>query len=233
MRAKAPRPAPEASRDGFHPNAETAAVIVAIDGPAASGKGTIARRLAAHYHLPHLDTGLLYRATAASLLQAGEDLHDADAAVAAARGLGLTEFDEDWLRGAQMGEAASVVAAMPQVRAALLKAQRDFASRPGGAVLDGRDIGTVVCPSAQVKIFVTASPAARAQRRALELMRRGEKMDYAHVLADIARRDARDAERADAPMRAAADAVELDTTSLDIDASLARAIEIVESKRAV
>lgn len=206
-------------------------MIVAIDGPAASGKGTIARRLAAHYRLPHLDTGLLYRATAASLLQAGKALHDSQAAVAAARAIGLTEFDEDWLRGAQMGEAASVVAAMPDVRAALLKAQRDFASRPGGAVLDGRDIGTVVCPDAQVKIFVTASPAARAQRRALELMRRGEKMDYAVVLADIARRDARDAERADAPMRAADDAVELDTTSLDIDASLARAIAIVDRRR--
>jgi len=208
-------------------------VIVAIDGPAASGKGTIARRLAAHYQLPHLDTGLLYRATAASLMQAGKDLRDSEAAVAAARGLGLTEFDEDWLRGAEMGEAASVVAAMPDVRAALLKAQRDFAARPGGAVLDGRDIGTVVCPQAQVKIFVTASPAARAQRRALELMRRGEKMDYAHVLADISRRDARDRDRADAPMRAALDAVELDTTSLDIDASLARAILIVENKRAM
>jgi cytidylate kinase len=205
-------------------------VIVAIDGPAASGKGTIARRLAAHFRLPHLDTGLLYRATAASLLQSGKDLNDVEAAVAAARGLGLTEFDEDWLRGAQMGEAASVVAAMPDVRAALLRAQRDFAARPGGAVLDGRDIGTVVCPHAQVKIFVTASPAARAQRRALELMRRGEKMDYAVVLADIARRDARDRDRADAPMRAAADAVELDTTTLDIEASLAQAIAITESR---
>jgi cytidylate kinase len=205
-------------------------VIVAIDGPAASGKGTIARRLAAHFRLPHLDTGLLYRATAASLLQSGKDLNDVEAAVAAARGLGLTEFDEDWLRGAQMGEAASVVAAMPDVRAALLRAQRDFAARPGGAELDGRDIGTVVCPHAQVKIFVTASPAARAQRRALELMRRGEKMDYAVVLADIARRDARDRDRADAPMRAAADAVELDTTTLDIEASLAQAIAITESR---
>jgi cytidylate kinase len=205
-------------------------VIIAIDGPAASGKGTIARRLAAHYRLPHLDTGLLYRATAASLLQADKDLHDVEAAVAAARGLGLTEFDEDLLRGAQMGEAASVVAAMPEVRAALIRAQRDFAARPGGAVLDGRDIGTVICPHAQVKIFVTASPATRAQRRALELMRRGEKIDYAAVLADIKRRDARDAERPDAPMRAAADAITLDTTRLDIDSSLARALEIVESR---
>ncbi len=205
-------------------------VIIAIDGPAASGKGTIARRLAAHYRLPHLDTGLLYRATAASLLQADKDLGDVAAAVAAARGLGLMEFDEDQLRGAGMGEAASVVAAMPEVRAALIKAQRDFAGRPGGAVLDGRDIGTVICPNADVKIFVTASAAARAQRRALELMRRDEKIDYASVLADIARRDARDAERADAPMRAAADAIALDTTRLDIDASLARAVAIVESR---
>ncbi|MDE3177632.1 MAG: (d)CMP kinase [Pseudomonadota bacterium] len=205
-------------------------MIIAIDGPAASGKGTIARRLATHYRLPHLDTGLLYRATAASLLQADKDLRDVEAAVAAARGLGLTEFDEEMLRGAHIGEAASVVAAMPQVRAALIKAQRDFAGRPGGAVLDGRDIGTVICPNADVKIFVTASPAARAQRRALELMRRGEKIDYASVLADIARRDARDAERAEAPMRAAEDAVTLDTTRLDIDASLARAVAIVEAQ---
>ena len=205
-------------------------MIIAIDGPAASGKGTIARRLAAHYRLPHLDTGLLYRATAASLLQADKDLGDVAAAVAAARGLGLMDFDEDVLRGAGMGEAASVVAAMPEVRAALIQAQRDFARRPQGAVLDGRDIGTVICPNADVKIFVTASPAARAQRRALELMRRGEKIDYASVLADIARRDARDAERADAPMRAAGDAITLDTTRLDIDASLARAIAIVESR---
>jgi len=131
-----------------------------------------------------------------------------------------------------MGEAASVVAAIPQVRAALVKAQRDFAARPSGAVLDGRDIGTVICPDADVKIFVTASPAARAQRRALELMRRGEKIDYAAVLADILRRDARDAARADAPMRAAADAETLDTTRFDIEAAFARAVAIVEARRA-
>ncbi len=207
-------------------------MIIAIDGPAASGKGTIARRLAAHYRLPHLDTGLLYRATAASLLQADKALSDVEAAVAAARGLGLMEFGEDMLRGARMGEAASVVAAMPEVRAALIKAQRDFAARPSGAVLDGRDIGTVVCPGADVKIFVTASPAARAQRRALELMRRGEKIDYAAVLADIARRDARDADRPDAPMRAAPDAVTLDTTRLDVESAFARAVEIVDSRQA-
>ncbi len=205
-------------------------MIVAIDGPAASGKGTIARRLAAHYGLPHLDTGLLYRATAASLIQADKALTDVEAAVAAARSLGLMEFDENALRGARMGEAASMVAAMPEVRAALIRAQRDFAARPSGAVLDGRDIGTIICPHADVKIFVTASPAARAQRRALELMRRGDRIDYAAVLADIARRDTRDAERADAPMRAAEDSVTLDTTRLDIDQSFAKAVEIVESR---
>jgi cytidylate kinase len=206
-------------------------LIIAIDGPAASGKGTIARRLAAHFGLPHLDTGLLYRATAASLLAADKSLHDVDAAVAAARGLGLTEFDEDSLRGAKMGEAASVVAASPQGRAALIRAQRDFAARPSGAVLDGRDIGTVICPAADVKIFVTASPATRAQRRALELMRRGDKIDYAAVLADIQKRDARDAERAEAPMRAAADSETLDTTRFDIEQAFARAVAIVEARR--
>lgn len=208
-------------------------MIIAIDGPAASGKGTIARRLAAHYGLPHLDTGLLYRATAAGLLQADKDLRDVEAAVAAARGLGLTEFDEAALRGARMGEAASVVAAIPEVRAALVRAQRDFAARASGAVLDGRDIGTVICPNADVKIFVTASPATRAQRRALELMKRGEKIDYADVLADIVRRDARDADRLDAPMRAANDAETLDTTRLDIENAFARALAIVEARRRV
>ena len=153
-------------------------MIIAIDGPAASGKGTLARRLATHYGLPHLDTGLLYRATAASLLQAERDLHDVEAAVAAARGLALTDFDDARLRGPKMGEAASVVAAIPEVRAALVQVQRDFAARPGGAVLDGRDIGTVICQDADVKIFVTATPSARAQRRALELAQRGERVDY-------------------------------------------------------
>ena len=205
-------------------------MIIAIDGPAASGKGTLARRLAAHYGLPHLDTGLLYRATAAGLMQSGKNLRDVDAAVAAARGLGLTEFDESLLRGAEMGEAASIVAAIPEVRAALVTLQRDFAARPRGAVLDGRDIGTVICPGADVKIFVSASPAARAQRRALELAKRGEKVHYAEVLADIVKRDQRDAERTDAPMRAAPDAVTLDTTRLDIEGAFAAAREIVEAR---
>jgi cytidylate kinase len=206
-------------------------MIIAIDGPAASGKGTLARRLAEHYGLPHLDTGLLYRATAANLLAADRDLRDVDAAVAAARGLSLTDFDEARLRGREMGEAASIVAALPQVRAALVEAQRNFARRPSGAVLDGRDIGTVICPGADVKIFVTASPETRAQRRALELAQRGESADYAAILADIAKRDARDSGRSEAPLRAAADAAVLDTSRMSVETAFAEALRIVESRR--
>jgi cytidylate kinase len=207
-------------------------MIIAIDGPAASGKGTLARRLAAHYGLPHLDTGLLYRATAAALLERGRDLGDVEAAIAAARGLALTDFDEARLRSREMGEAASIVAALPAVREALVEAQRRFAARPGGAVLDGRDIGAVICPAADVKIFVTASPETRAQRRALELAARGEKVAYAAILADIAQRDARDSGRAASPLRAASDAVLLDTTRLGVEAAFAGALRIVEAKRA-
>ncbi|MFN3890780.1 MAG: (d)CMP kinase [Beijerinckiaceae bacterium] len=203
-------------------------MIIAIDGPAASGKGTIARRLAQHYGLPHLDTGLLYRATARVLLDNGERLDDADRAVAAARGLALTDFDEQRLRGAEMGEAASVVASIPAVREALLEMQRAFAGQPGGAVLDGRDIGTVICPKAQVKLFVTASPETRAQRRALELRGRGERADYAQVLAEIRRRDERDSGRSSAPLAAARDAVLLDTSDLDVEGAVAAARAIVE-----
>jgi cytidylate kinase len=203
-------------------------MIIAIDGPAASGKGTIARRLAQHYGLAHLDTGLLYRATARVLLDSGLRLDDPVRAVAAARGLALTDFEEDKLRGAKMGEAASIVAAIPEVRSALLDMQRKFASRPQGAVLDGRDIGTVICPDATAKLFVTASPEVRAQRRALELRSRGERLDYADVLADIRRRDERDAGRSAAPLVAAADAARLDTTDLDVERAVAAAVAIVE-----
>jgi CMP/dCMP kinase len=206
-------------------------MIIAIDGPAASGKGTIARRLAAHYRLPHLDTGLLYRATAAALIAEDRSLYDEPAAVAAARGLALTDFDDATLRTRQMGEAASLIATMPGVRAALIDAQRAFAARPGGAVLDGRDIGTVVCPESDVKIFVTANAATRAQRRALELLRNGEKADYNAILADIVRRDSRDSSRAAAPLHPADDAVQLDTTHLGIDAAFAEAVRIVEAAR--
>lgn len=202
-------------------------MIVAIDGPAASGKGTIARSLAGKLGLPHLDTGLLYRATARAVIDQGRSLADTEAAVAAARGLALTDFDETALRGREMGEAASIVAAMPDVRAALVDMQRRFAHRLEGAVLDGRDIGTVICPEADVKIFVTASPEARATRRALELSQSGERIDYATVLADILQRDERDSSRTSAPLRAADDALVLDTTKLDVTSAIAAALEIV------
>ena len=205
-------------------------MIVAIDGPAASGKGTLAKRLAAAYGLPHLDTGLLYRATARAVLDAGDAIDDAAAAVRAATTLDPIAFEETRLRGKEMGEAASVVAAVPAVRAALLAAQRGFAARAGGAVLDGRDIGTVICPQAEVKIFVTATPEARAKRRWRELDARGDAGDWETVLADIRRRDARDSGRASAPLRPAADAVVLDTTALDIEAAFARALEIVVAR---
>jgi cytidylate kinase len=207
-------------------------MIVAIDGPAASGKGTLARRLAQYLNLPHLDTGLLYRATAQALLDHGQDLGDVAAAVGAARGLALTDFDAELLRGREMGEAASIVATIPGVREALVDMQRSFALRPGGAVLDGRDIGTVICPQADVKIFVTASPETRASRRALELKSQGETVDYAEILDDIRRRDARDAGRAAAPLKAADDAVVLDTTKLDTDAAFKAARAIVEKRLA-
>jgi cytidylate kinase len=206
-------------------------MIIAIDGPAASGKGTLARRLAAHFGLPHLDTGLLYRATARALLDQGVRLDDTEAAVSSARGLALLDFDEDRLRGREMGEAASVVAALPEVRAALIDMQRAFADREKGAVLDGRDIGTVIAPHAHVKIFVTASPEARAQRRALELRGRGEKVDYPAILEDILKRDKRDSERAEAPLKPAADAHLLDTTDLNVAAAFAAALAMVEAAR--
>jgi cytidylate kinase len=205
-------------------------LVIAIDGPAASGKGTLARRLAAHFGLPHLDTGLLYRATACALLDDGRALDDIRAAVEAARGLALCDFDEARLRSRELGEASSVVAAIPQVRAALIEMQRSFASRSEGAVLDGRDIGTVICPDAVVKIFVTASAEKRAQRRALELASRGERVDYAHILEDIRRRDERDSGRSSAPLKIADDATRLDTSDLDIEAAFAAARDIVREK---
>jgi cytidylate kinase len=206
-------------------------LVIAIDGPAASGKGTLARRLAAHFNLPHLDTGLLYRATACALIDEGRSLDDTAAAVAAARGLSLTDFNDDKLRTREMGEAASIVAADAQVRAALIDFQRSFAARSEGAVLDGRDIGTVICPDAPVKIFVTASPETRAQRRALELSARGEKADYAGILAEVKKRDERDSARDAAPLKAADDAFVLDTTDLDIEGAFREALAVVESKR--
>ncbi len=207
-------------------------MIIAIDGPAASGKGTLAKRLARTFGLPHLDTGLLYRGTARAVIDAGAELHDRDAAVAAARALDLGRLDEDRLRGKDMGEAASVVAALPAVRAALVDLQRGFARAPAGAVLDGRDIGTVICPEADAKIFVVASAEARARRRHRELEARGERVDLAAVLSDIRRRDERDSGRAAAPLLPADDAVTLDTTELAIEAAYAAALQIVQDRLA-
>jgi cytidylate kinase len=166
------------------------------------------------------------------MIDHGHDLADRTAAISAARSLALTDFDEALLRGRDMAEAASKVAAIPEVRAALIEMQRSFARRPGGAVLDGRDIGTVICPDAACKIFVTASDEARATRRALELRARGEKVDYAAVLEDIRKRDQRDSNRATAPLKAAGDAVVLDTTKLDVEAAFRAALAVVEAARA-
>jgi cytidylate kinase len=206
-------------------------MIIAIDGPAASGKGTLGKRLAAHYGLAHLDTGMLYRAVARAVMDAGRDPADAQAARHAAETLDPAAYDDSLLRGREMGEAASIVAAVPAVRTALLDLQRRFAARPGGAVLDGRDIGTIVCPQADVKLFVTASAEARARRRHRELSGRGETTSYAEVLADIARRDARDSGRSVAPLLAAPDAARLDTSDLDVDGAVAAAIALVEARR--
>ena len=206
-------------------------MIIAIDGPAASGKGTIAKRLAKHYGLPHLDTGLMYRAVAKAVLDAGHKLDDRASVTAAALKLDPAGFDETELKRHSVGEAASIVAAIPDVRAALFNFQQEFAAAPNGAVLDGRDIGTVICPQADVKIFVTASPQERARRRTLELEVQGQNVRAADILADILRRDERDQSRSVAPLRPAADAFVLDTTDLDIEAAVAAAIAQVEQVR--
>jgi CMP/dCMP kinase len=207
-------------------------MIIAIDGPAASGKGTLARKLAIHFELRHLDTGLLYRAVARALIDAGDSLDDRTRALEAARGLDAARLDEGVLKARGMAEPASIVSAIPEVRAALVELQRSFAAAPPGAVLDGRDIGTVICPDADVKIFVDAAPEVRASRRAAELRAKGEGVDEAAILADIVRRDARDRARAVAPLVPAADAHLLDTTHLDIDAAFRAAVAIVEAARA-
>jgi len=206
-------------------------MIIAVDGPAASGKGTLGKKLAAHYGLRHLDTGLLYRAVAKAVLDGGHKPSDHAQAVAAAKALDPSRFDEIALKSQQIGEAASVVSAIPEVRTALLDFQRQFAATAPGAVLDGRDIGTVICPDADVKIFVTASPEERARRRALEFRSRGEAITEAEVLADIVRRDERDRNRAAAPLIQAPDAHLLDTTAMGIEAVLKVAIELVERAR--
>ncbi len=212
-------------------------MIVAIDGPSASGKGTLARRLAQELGFAFLDTGLLYRAVGAAVLAAGAAPGEEAAALEAARALELKDLDRAGLRREAAGQAGSTVAAIPAVRQALLGLQRRFAAAPpggaAGAVLDGRDIGTVVCPEADVKLFVSARPAARARRRHKELLERGEASIYARVVQEMRERDSRDSERAAAPLRPAPDAVVLDTTDLDAEEAFRAALDIVASKRSV
>ncbi len=210
---------------------------VAIDGPAAAGKGTIAKAVAAHFGFEYLDTGLLYRATARKAMDGMDP-------VAAARALSLHDFKRDGLRTAKVGQAASKIAALPKVRAALVKWQHDFARAEGGAVLDGRDIGTVICPEAEVKLFITASDRVRAERRHAELAQKGGELaqkggelaqqggglTVEDVLADLQARDARDRDRAVAPLVAAADAVELDTSAMSIAESVAAAVTLVAAR---
>ena len=207
-------------------------MIIAIDGPAASGKGTLAKRLAAHYGYHHLDTGVIYRAVAHALISQALDLRDEAAAIQAAQSLNPETFDNPALKSHDVGSAASIVSAIPAVRAALLEFQRDFAGKPPGAVLDGRDIGTVICPNAEVKIFVVADPKIRARRRTLEALDRGETANEAAILADILARDERDQNRAVAPLKPAKDAYLLDNSHLDIEGGVRAAIDIVEAVRA-
>ena len=210
-------------------------MIVAIDGPAAAGKGTLARRLAAHLGFAYLDTGRLYRAVGMAVLHAGGDPADAAAATRAAKGLSPATLDDPALKGDAAAVAASKVAAIPCVRAALLRFQQDFARQPpagaAGAVLDGRDIGTVVCPDAEAKLFVDASVEVRAERRHRELLARGEASIYSRVLQEMRDRDARDRDRSVAPLMAAEDAFVLDTSGLDADQAFAAALDYVQSRR--
>ncbi len=208
------------------------AMIIAIDGPAAAGKGTLAQRLSAHYRLPYLDTGLLYRLTGRMMALQGLDPDDSVAAARVARALDPALLGDPTLRGHEAGELASRVAVHAGVRAALLDFQRAFAARPEGAVLDGRDIGTAVCPDADIKIFVTASPEVRARRRTDELLAKGRAVDYRRILAEIRGRDARDSGRAAAPLKAADDAYLLDTSDKDIETAFRAAVDIVDRARA-
>jgi cytidylate kinase len=203
-------------------------MIIAVDGPTASGKGTIAQRLAQHYGLKRLDTGALYRAVGLAVVDAGGNPADAAAAVAAARALDLGAIDEHRIRSSTAGLAASVVANIPAVRVVLRNAQRAFAADPNGAVLDGRDIGTVICPNAEVKLYVTASLQERTKRRLQELQNRGENITYEQLEQQIAERDTRDMNRADSPLQQAPDAHLLDTTHLSIEASVEAACRIVD-----
>jgi len=210
----------------------SAPFAIAIDGPAASGKGTLARRLAAHYGIAHLDTGLTYRAVGHALVQAGLPLDNEALAAEAAHNIDLSALDRDILAAHDYGEAASRVAVMPAVRRILVEKQRAFAARPPGAVLDGRDIGTVVLPAATVKLYVTASPRTRARRRSDEIAARLGHSDYETILADIERRDARDMSREDSPLRPAPDAHLIETTDMDIETAFRAALALVEKARA-
>jgi CMP/dCMP kinase len=202
-------------------------MIIAIDGPAASGKGTLSRRLADHFSLRHLDTGLTYRAVAAALLVRGLPLGDEPIAIEIAHNLDLSQMDKTVLSSHEIGEAASRIAVLGGLRQELVELQRRFAETPPGAVLDGRDIGTVVCPDAAVKLFVTASPEARARRRTDEMISKGVDANFASVLDDLKRRDERDSQRTVAPMKQADDAVLLDTTEMDIETAFQAAVEVV------
>lgn len=206
-------------------------MIIAIDGTTSSGKGTLAKRLAKHYGLPHLDTGLLYRAVGKAAMDAGVDLKDADACAAIAARIDPRDFDERELRTAGVGTAASMVAALMPVRQALFDMQRKFARQKKGAVLDGRDIGTVIAPDADVKLWVDASVEERARRRFLELSAMGEDVTEHGVLQQLKERDLRDSQRKDAPMKPADDAIWIDTTRMTPDECLAKAVEIVEARR--
>lgn len=206
-------------------------LLIAIDGPAASGKGTLARRLAAHYDLPHLDTGLTYRAVGKFMLDHGLPFDDEADAIEAARRVDLSKLDRAVLATHEIGEAASKIAVIAQVRRILVDKQRAFASRPQGAVLDGRDIGTVVCPNADVKLYVTASAEVRAKRRFDEEMMRSGDADYEAILEEIEKRDARDKGRADSPLRPADDAHLLDTSNMGIETAFSAAVSIIEKAR--
>ena len=203
--------------------------VIAVDGPAASGKGTIARALAKHYRLPHMDTGLLYRAAALNLWRWGGDPGNEFEALRACEDIGVSPDDPE-LRSEPVSKIASSISAYPEVRAALLQRQQDFARQEGGAVLDGRDIGTVIAPDAEVKLFVTATPEVRAERRMRELERRGMRASYDDVLADIHARDERDSNRAVAPLRQAPDALRLDTSQLSVEEAIAEALRLVEDR---